>query len=59
MTLRINVLWYNRFIFRHRSPYLDIDHLIFVRKTGPIYLVAGRLAGRQVGWQAGTQTKYR
>ena len=40
MALRINVLQYNRFVFRYRLTLLE-------RKTGPICLVlVGLMAGR-------------
>ena len=39
--LRINILWYNGFVFRQQLP------MYLVRKTGPLRLVlVGLMAGR-------------
>ena len=43
MVMRINVLRYNRFVFRHELPLL-------LEKTGPICLA---LVGLMAGWLAG------
>ena len=49
MVLRINVLRYNRFIFRYQSPFL-------CEKIEPICLVLVGLTA--AGWQVGRQIKY-